>query len=262
MRIDLKDITFLMLVRLDSVQRLENIIAVTAHICRYFNTNVVVREASSYKNGILERLLHGNITYEFIEDKDPILYKTKHFNEMTKSIATPFLSIWDADILVDKRSIIEAINKLRMNQCDVVYPYNGICLNVPEILRILYFKKKDIRCSYRHADKMKELHANKLLVGGAVMMQTGKYIQAGMENENHYGWSNDDFDRYYRFVGLEYNIQRINVPLFHLTHPRCYNSHYHSFLGNKISFHEMSVFEHSSKEEIVEQLYMTGRGNE
>jgi hypothetical protein len=254
MKINLKDITFLMLVRLDSVQRLENIIAVTDHMCKYFETNIVVREASNYNNGILKRMLHRSITYEFVDDKDPVLYKTKHFNDMAKQIITPLIAIWDADVIVDKDAVMEGVGRLRKNECDVVYPYNGICLNVPEILRKLYLKKRDIRCLYRHIDKMKQLHVNKLLVGGAVMMQARKYIQAGMENEKHYGWSNDDFDRYYRFLGLEYNIYQINVPLFHLTHPRYSNSGFHSYLGRKISFREMTAFEYSSKEEIIEQL--------
>ena len=89
-----------------------------------------------------------------------------------------------------------------------------------------------------------------LLVGGAVLMNKLKYCKAGMENEQHYGWGNDDFDRYYRFVGLGYKIHKVNTPLFHLSHSRNNNSQFRSIIANKISFAAMNKIENSSAQEL------------
>ena len=51
MKDNLKSLTFLLLVRIDTIQRLENTMIVVELLCRYFDTNVMVREAGLYKEG-------------------------------------------------------------------------------------------------------------------------------------------------------------------------------------------------------------------
>lgn len=249
----LSDMTFLILIRLDSIHRLENILIVTQQLCRYFNTNVIVREADSYNNGILKSLLNKKINYEFIEDKDPVLYKTKHFNQLVLAVNTPFIAIWDADIIPDKKAIIRSMEQLRKNEADIVYPYNGICYNIPKSIRSLYLKKKDTQLLFRHLNKMDRLYPY-ALAGGAVIMDKEKFIQAGGENEAHYGWGNDDFDRYYRFTGLGYKIHRINTPLFHLSHLRGDNSQFRSLIFRKISSSIRFRMESSCRQELEKDI--------
>lgn len=253
MRAYLEDITFLILVRLDSITRLENIILVTEQLCKYFNTNIMVRNADRYDNGFLKALLNKKIYYEFVEDKDPVLYKTKHFNQMTLKVNTTYIAIWDADIIVDVKSVMDCMEKLREDIADIAYPYNGICYDIPDIIKAIFFKKKDIRFLFKNKNKMDKLYP-RLLVGGAVLMNKSKYSLAGMENEQHYGWGNDDFDRYYRFVGLGYKIYNVSSPLFHLSHTRNLNSQFRSHMANKISFAAMSKIENSSVQELLNKL--------
>lgn len=253
MKTDLTDVTFLILVRLDSIERLENILCVVERLTYYFKTNILVREADGYNNGIIESLLSRQVQYEFIEDKDPVLYKTRHINQMAVSVSTPYLAIWDADIIPDKNAIIKCMEQLRNKEADVAYPYNGICYDIPKSLKSLYFKKRDIRFLFRHINKMERLYSH-ALVGGAVIVNKEKYIEAGMENEKHYGWGNDDFDRYYRFVGLGQKIYRINIPLFHLSHSRGDNSKFRSPVSNKISSAVRFSTESSSMQEIQKDI--------
>lgn len=256
MKINLSDVTFLILVRLDSIQRLENTLIVTERLTHYFNTNIVLREACDYKNRILQSLLKRNVKYQFVEDKDPVLHKTRHYNQMLASISTPYVSVWDADIVPDKNAIIESTNQLRSRKADVVYPYNGICFDISDIIRKYYLQKKDIRFLFRNINKLTKLY-DKPLVGGALFVDREKYILTGGENETHYGWGNDDFDRYYRFVGFGYRIYRVNKPLFHLTHPRGDNSQYQSSLSMQISLMQRDIIEKSSKEEILQYIVST-----
>jgi len=234
MKYNLRDFTFLILVRLDSIQRLENILAITNSLCQYFNTHITVLEATSHYNGILKSLLNKKINYRFIEDKDAIFYKTKYINSLLQDVQTPFLSIWDADIVVDKQHIIVATSKLQNNAADVALPYNGACLNVSEIFRNLYLRNKNIKCLRRNENKMNFLH-NRPLVGGAVFIRKDKFIMSGMDNEMHYGWGNDDFDRFERFKILGFKIFRTDNPLFHLYHPRGMNSFYGGLFHREIS---------------------------
>ena len=252
MRTNLKDITFLILVKLDSIQRLENLTLIIELLKRNFETNLYVREVAAFDSGILKKILNRGVKYELKIDKDPILYKTMHFNEMFSEVKTPYLAIWDVDVIPDANAITEAVARLRESH-DVSYPYNGVCLNVSAAMRNLFFKKKNIRFLNRNISKLERLYPN-ILVGGAVFIRSDKYQKAGMENECHYGWGNDDYDRYYRFLGLGYNIYRVNTPLFHLEHPRGENSSYHSILGSKLSKAACLEMENSSKSEIEEFL--------
>jgi Galactosyltransferase. len=249
MKTDLRDTTFLIAVRLDSIERLENTLAVTSKLCNYFDTNVVVAEINGYCSGILKSLLPKKVTYKFIEDKDNVFHRTLYFNRLTNEINTPILALWDTDVVIDKKAITKAVEKLRINDADIVYPYNGIFLETSDILRKYYLKTKDIRVLYRNKNKLKPLY-NQPMVGGAVIVDREKYIHAGMENEKHYGWGNDDFDRYNRFLALEYTVYRVNVPLFHLCHPRNMNSLFRSDIFHQISSDELSNISACSKEEI------------
>lgn len=56
-KIDLWDVTFNIILRLDSIERLENIIASITFLNRHFNTNVTVWECSYRDNGFLKKLL-------------------------------------------------------------------------------------------------------------------------------------------------------------------------------------------------------------
>ena len=57
MKIDFSDVTFLIPVRVDSVIRIENLMATIRFLQRNFHTNIIVLEADTYKNKILERFL-------------------------------------------------------------------------------------------------------------------------------------------------------------------------------------------------------------
>lgn len=253
MKANLSDVTFLILVRLDTIQRLENILIVIDQLHKYFKTNVYVREAAYYKNNILFSMLNRRTKYEYVEDKDTVLYRTKHFNQMIASTHTPYIAIWDTDVVVDKIAIIDCIYQLRSKAYDVAYPYDGQCYDVSFVFKPLYFRKRDIRFLFRHKEKMNFLSPD-LLVGGAVLLNREKFVMAGGENEKHYGWGNEDYDRYYRFNTLKYAIYRANKPLFHLSHPRKSNSNFINTKMRDKSYALCFQIKKSSKKELEEDL--------
>lgn len=189
MKTNLKDTTFIIPVRLDSIIRLENLILTVDCIQNNFDTNIVVLEATSYNNEVISSLL-SNITYWFVEDKDPVFYKTKYLNEMTRKVKTEIISIWDADIIMDAEQIRDSVQQLRDGNCDVAFPYNGDCLDTSDILRNHYWISRDIEFLKKHKNKMLPLYSTGGIgaVGGAIFLKTENYVISGMENEDFYGW--------------------------------------------------------------------------
>lgn len=226
-RQNLEDVTFLFLVRLDSIDRLENTLATTQFLTANFNANIHVSEYSPFNNGLLEKLLDKTIRYTFREDQDPILHRTKFLNQMTQSVETPFVAVWDTDVIVPAVQVIKAVELLRNGEADFVYPYEKHFLDTSPILRRLYLVEKNIEVLEQNIKKMKEMYLPNP-VGGAFLARLNAYKDAGLENENFYGWGLEDGDRYYRWLNLGYTIKRVPGPLFHLSHARGINSAYHN----------------------------------
>lgn len=219
----LKHLTFLLLVRLDTISRLENILAVTEYITLNFEAPVFVLESAPFNNGILKKLLNKKVHYSFQEDQDPILYRTKFLNQMTMNVGTPYITIWDTDVIAPINQVLDAINLLKTGVADFVYPYEKQFLDTSTILRKLYIQDRRIEIFEQNMKKMIEMYSPNPL-GGAFLANLNSYKDAGLENENFYGWGLEDGERFYRWANLGYKIKRIPGPLFHLTHERGLNS--------------------------------------
>lgn len=222
-KFDLKDITFLILIRLDSIERLENILIITQFLVTNFDTNIDVLECSPYNNGMLEKLLDKEVKYSFLKDRDPILFRTKFINQMAKRAKTPYISVWDADVLFPVNQITGAVELLRKDEADFVIPYEKQALEISGSLRMLYIQENDINTLLDNAMLMKEIYAPNPM-GGAFFCSLKLFYEAGMENEKFYGWGMEDCERHYRWKRSGYRIKRETGPLFHLTHPRGANS--------------------------------------
>ena len=232
MKIDLKDTTFIIPVRIDSIVRMENLMMCVNNIIKNFHTNIEILEAASYKNGILSKCIRGNgIIYTFLEDKDPVFYKTRYLNILIRKVKTPVIGIWDADIIIDKGQITKSIERLRNEKFDVVYPYNGDFMDTSDVIRELYWKHQDIRILKHYRSMMKSLYSIEGQigsVGGAIFVKTDKYISSGGENERFYGWGMEDGERHQRWLRLGYKMYREDGCLFHLSHPRDMNGNFRS----------------------------------
>ncbi|GHT71593.1 hypothetical protein FACS189455_3760 [Bacteroidia bacterium] len=253
MKTYLKDTTFLIPIRIDSIIRLENCLMTVHFLIRNFDCNIIVLEASGYNNKVLQRMLDKRVCYIFIEDKDEVFYRTKYLNLMTNLVKTPFLGIWDADVIVPQPQIKDSISLLRSGTYEIVLPYDGSCLDTSYIVREYYFLHNEIKFLERNIEKMKLLYDNHMK-GGAIFIRTESYIIAGMENENFYGWGSEDYERYDRWTSLNYRIFRIKGPLFHFTHPRGINSKHRSMNQAMNSERTLSVTRQSSRDELLKLI--------
>lgn len=228
----------MILYRGDTIQRLENVVEIIRILNSFSNVVVYIREATNYNNKIIQSSVKSFTNYEFVIDRDPILHKTKHFNEMLRNVTTEFVGIWDTDVIAYKESFLECFEKLKKGEVTLALPYNGVCLDTSSIIRQVYLQKQKFDILVDNMQKMKRLQPY-VLTGGAVLMHTETFRLLGGENENYYGWGDDDYDRYIRFMNNGYAIYRSKNVLFHLTHPRSYNSNYNSKLHQQISKAEL-----------------------
>ena len=250
MKTDLEDLTFLFPLRSDSIIRIENLLSVTSYILRNFKTNLSVLEVSDYNNGIISKVINRKIDYSFIENKDPIFHRTKYRNLMVRAVKTPLLAVWDVDVIVDKQLIIDAIEKLRNGEADVAFPYDGKFYDTSEIIRRLFIRKNKIQILHKNKDRMLLIYGDDHK-GGAFIASTELYKQMGMENEKFYGWGEEDYERYNRWMTLGLNIYRAPGCMYHLSHPRDMNGYFISQRQMEITRSENIKTWKSSFDELI-----------
>ncbi|MDY6259722.1 MAG: galactosyltransferase-related protein [Bacteroidales bacterium] len=232
-------LSILILYRGDSIRRLYNLKAVVASLLPFDGIEIHVREADRVNHHVVERMLQYVANYEFVEDTDSILHKTLHFNQMLTCITTPYVGIWDCDVIAYPESVEECMRELTTGNAAMALPYNGVCLDTSRVIADIYMRDYDFMTLKNHSQLMPKLQPHRL-TGGAVLMNRETFRLLGDENENYYGWGDDDFDRYIRFYNAQEKIFRSNTPLFHLTHPRGENSNFNSPLLALASKTELS----------------------
>lgn len=221
-KIKLNELTILIPIRVDSETRLENIECVLQFLSSRVDCVVMVLEAD-----VTEKVLvKDGISKIFIEDHSQIFYRTKYINQMVRKTSTPFLAVWDADVLLDPSQLLSGVEILQKDEADMVFPYDGNFYAVPQFVREVFFRNQDRLDILEQSIGRMQLMHNFPSVGGGFLANKQAYAEAGTENENFYGWGLEDAERIKRWEILGYRIKRTNGALFHLYHQRGMNSWY------------------------------------
>lgn len=249
----MKDLTVLIPIRVDSLVRLENILAVIRYLHKYFEVNIKVLEADRHNNGLLCSLISHEVDYQFVLDADPVFYRTKYINQMVLETTTDFLAIWDADVVFPPEQVCEALFRLRSGSYDICYPYDGEFLDTSDIIRDLYLEIGDINILVELKNMMLAPYGHGVR-GGAFLVNTVSYKSAGMENLKFYGWGPEDWERYERWENMGYKISYVKGSLFHFSHPRDMNGIHNSMQQKMYTFFEKDRVRFSSKAEIEKSM--------
>ncbi|GHU62635.1 hypothetical protein FACS1894123_03930 [Bacteroidia bacterium] len=86
--------------------------------------------------------------------------------------------------------------------------------------------------------------------GGAFIANTEKYKQTGMENEHFYGWGPEDYERYERWINLNYKVYNAPGCMYHLSHPRDINGKFSSQRQSELTNAERTKSKNSSYDEL------------
>jgi predicted glycosyltransferase involved in capsule biosynthesis len=216
MSVDLKDITFTIPVRIDSRDRYQNLICIINHLLA-FNTNIII-----FENGPNA----GEITYshkdvKIISEKESgPFHRTKYLNKMARLATTKFIANYDCDVMFPYKQIVKAYNILQNNEADIVYPYDGLFVNIPRSLLLTKGTEVCEQASVNTLNPEDYPNFGKSSMGGALFLNRQVFIDSGMENEYFISWGAEDWERFRRFVKLGYRVGRVKGPLFHIDHAR------------------------------------------
>lgn len=249
MKYDMKDLTILIPARIESIIRLENLIAVVEFLLNNFNVQIIVKEADKFNNGVLDTMLPKEVTHLFVKDYDPVFYRTKYINEMAQQVTTEYLAVWDTDVIFPIQQVQRALEMLRKDECDIAFPYDGTFLDTSKIIRQIYIETGDLSALDELKEMMSAPYGTKMR-GGAFLANTEKYYAAGMENERFYGWGPEDWERVERWKNLGYRLKTVEGVLYHLSHPRDMNGTHNNPEQKKYTFYEKDITKFSSAEEI------------
>lgn len=250
---DMGDFTVLVPVRIDTIVRLENLMAVISYLLGNFDVNVIVKEASKHNNHVLERLLPSVVKYDFVHDLDPVFYRTKYINDMVTGVTTKFLAVWDTDVVFPPGQVVEAAELLRAKGYDVSFPYDGTFLDTGDIARQMYIETGDMDVLTELRNFMTLPYGDDMR-GGAFLANTQRYKEAGMENMNFYGWGPEDWERIERWKALGYRLETVSGDLYHLSHPRDINGRHNSDDQRRVSVYQKDITSFSSADEIRQHL--------
>jgi hypothetical protein len=217
---NLKNCTFIIPIRIDSDDRVNNFNIVMNHLCSNLQTNIIIMESDSKRR--VPSLLTGigkgycNIIYMFDYCSDTAFHRTRLLNEMLYTVKTDVVVNYDIDILLKPMDYLLAYNYVVYERCDLIYPYrkdNGAMLvNMNTGIK----KLEDIKESdgtVVNADS-----------GHCQFFNTKSYRNGGMENEYFVSWSPEDQERKYRFLTLGYKVNWLQNQIYHLEHYRGVNS--------------------------------------
>lgn len=262
MKRDLKDCTFIIPVRIESEDRLRNVITVLCYLNTNFDTNIIVKEVdkeSVFADRALPQIQEfcedvSCIRHIFEQSDDPLFLREKILNEMLVETTTKVVVNYDCDVLFEPEVYLEAYRRIMEDECDMVYPYG----EGPWQYRV---RATDQVVS----DFLNEDFDFKVLQDASWVDNAGEgwvqflsrdvYFEGGMENENFMGSAPDDFERRYRFTTLGYRVDRLDNHICHLEHSRGMNSYPQSMSQHPYWEHNWGLWEQLktyNKEQLVE----------
>ena len=230
MRIDLTEATFIIPIRIESPDRLRNVITSIAFLLENFDTNIIVKEVDSESVflrdalPVLEDILDVDVKVQHIFEKsnDPLFHRQRVLNEMIVAADTEIVINYDCDVLLPLDSYHEAYQSILHHTHDVIYPY-GQGMYQQQVRAtdeiVSHFLQTG---NFDYLNQHSNLHTSDF--GWVQFFNRQVYIDGGMENENFKAYAPEDKERFYRFTTLGYNVGRINNYVYHLEHARGENS--------------------------------------
>lgn len=250
MKKDLSEATFIIPVRIESEDRMRNVLTGIIFLLENFNTNIIVKEVdtkSVFEESVLPQLNEffddlSNLNHIFEKSDDPVFYRMHILNEMLSMSKTKVVVNCDCDILLPIESYVKAYEMIMSDEADVVYPYgNGH-------YQKQIFADDELVSDFLSNDSDFSILESKHQIstsdfGWVQFFNRQTYFDGGMENENFRGSSPEDKERFFRFTTLGYRVARIDNFIYHLEHSRGRNSWPTSFHGNPYMKENLNLWE-------------------
>jgi len=276
--IDLSNVTFIIPLRIDTDDRLRNIILVTSFLLNKFNCKVIIKESdemSKFSAWALPKINAisntTNLKYIFEENHDDHFHRTRLLNEMVMMTETDIVVNYDTDVILPISSYVKAKEMIDSGESDVVYPYKfgeyserkvflktrvedetdlNNFFKVPSIKEFISeFDPESLDEHYGYAQNVNGIGWAEY--GMVQFFKTAVYKSGYLENENFIAYAPEDVERHHRWNILGYNIGRVDNHVYHLEHKRTENSWFNNpFMQKNNELWE--YLKNLSKEEVIE----------
>lgn len=229
--INLEGLDFILITKIDSEFRMNNLKETVKHLNKYFENKVYIVEYD-YESKIF---FEGNYEIFLIEPINDHFYRNYATNKFLKQMKNSIICNIEVDCLLDPFGIIDCYEKIKSGEIDFALPYNGIPIwlnqkasstykltkELPEIWKHIYNIQPCLDESYHEILKTKLKH-----FGFAYMANKNAFEKIGFENENFLRWGYDDLERVVRILKMNYKIYFSNHFCYHLWHERKNNIWY------------------------------------
>lgn len=276
--IDLRNVTFIIPLRIDTDDRLRNIVLTTSFLLNTFDCKVIIKESdemskfNAWAKPLIESISDtNNLRYIFEENYDEHFHRTRLLNDMVMETTTDIVVNYDSDIILPITSYTQAKDMLDSRKYDLVYPYRfgeygerkvilktvvedendlNSLLDFPLIKKFISgFNPEVLDESYVYAENVNGMGWSEY--GMCQFFNTKAYKDGYLENENFIAYAPEDVERHHRWNMLGYNIGRVDNHAYHMEHKRTQNSWFNNpFMHKNNSLWE--TLKSFSEEEIHE----------
>tara|TARA_A100000164_G_scaffold374036_1_gene406348 strand:+ start:34 stop:840 length:807 start_codon:yes stop_codon:yes gene_type:complete len=246
----MKDLTFIIPTRIETEDRLRNIISSVSYLLRHLPAKVIVKEVapqSTFKFRAIPEIKKytdiSNLTYLYENSVAPLFCKSKVLNDLIVAADTKFVANYDADCILPLTSYHQAYALLAGDKADVVYPYGCGIYQWKAEYNMQVYQEFVSTLDYRVLDKRKSLSNS--TIGWTQFVNRQKYIDSYMMNENFISWGCEDDEFYFRMSTLGNRIARVDDYVYHLEHSRTDNSWFSNpkFNNNWQLWHTIKTFD-------------------
>ena len=119
--IDLKSCTFIIPVRIESEDRIRNIITVLCYLLDNFDAKVILKEVDQepiFEEELLPQITEyvgdsiKNLTHVFEQSNDPVFYRMQILNEMIDMADTSVIANYDGDVLFKHETYVNSVKMI------------------------------------------------------------------------------------------------------------------------------------------------------
>lgn len=264
--INLKDLTIIIPVKIESSDRYFNLKTILGYLNHHFKTNVIIIEVTNDLPKVDFLGSFKNLKIDYSVQVTPLgesYHRTKYLNEMINKVKTKVVANYDTDVFFPVETYAKVVKSILDDEVDFVYPYfRG------EGQKQLFYSQyqsadpleesdrmglflKDFDISHFDNDPKVQIYSSAF--GHCVFANTKKYKEAFGENEEFIAYAPEDQERAYRFEKLGYRVKWSDSGdyVYHIEHARTPDS----WENNRWFNHNWEVFNHIktlSEEELVE----------
>ena len=227
------DLTFIIPTRIETEDRLRNIISSVSYLLKHLDAKVIVKEVSpenTFKFRALPEIKKyadiSNLTHLYEESQAPLFCKSKVLNDLIVAADTKFVANYDADCILPLTSYHKAYELLDSGDADVVYPYGCGIYQWKAAYDMNIYNQFVHTLSTDVLDKHKTISNS--TIGWTQFINRQHYIDCYMMNENFVSWGCEDDEFYFRMSTLGSRMARIHDYVYHLEHARTQNSWFSS----------------------------------